>query len=162
MAVMVTACGGPARSIHPTMSTPPPAAAAPQQTITAGQLTFEIPSSWDVEHGTCRCGWGQPDTATLDNGPQQGGVACNCPMESSAAPSGLHLYEGQGGLISGGRLTVINGLRARVELDTSDAALTAVFPEIDQWMTISPDPLSRKIQPIALEKRILATVHGRP
>jgi hypothetical protein len=87
-------------------------------------------------------------------------------MESSDAPSGLHLYEGQAGLISGGSPTVINGLRALVGLDTSNATLTATFPGIDQWITISPAPLSRNpsstLQQVVLEKEILATVRGRP
>ena len=166
MAILVTACGGTARAIDPTTTTRPLGAASLQQAVTAGQLSFKIPSSWTVGHGICRCGWGEPSTATLDNGPQQGGVACNCPLESSDAPSGLHLYEGQTGLISGGTPTVIHGLRALVGLDTSSATLTATFPGIDQWITISSAPLSMslasRLQQLVLEKQILATVQGRP
>lgn len=166
IAVLVAACGGAARSIHPTTTTRPLAAASLPRAVIAGQLTFKIPSSWTVEHGTCRCGWGEPSTATLDNGPQEGGVACSCPMESSDAPSGLHLYEGQAGLISGGKPTEINGLRALVGLDMSKATITATFPGVDQWITISSAPPSRKasdkLQQVALERQILATVHGPP
>jgi hypothetical protein len=170
LAILVTACGGTAGSIRPTTTTTtttrPLAAASLQQVVTAGQLSFRIPSSWTVGHGVCRCGWGEPSTATLDNGPLRGGVACNCPMESSDAPSGLHLYEGQTGLVSGGSPTVIHGLRALVGLDTSNATLTVTFPGIDQWMTISPAPLPRnpssRLEQLVLEKQILATVQGRP
>ena len=166
IAVLVTACGGAARSIHPATTTRPLAAASLQQAVTAGQLSFKIPSSWTVGQGACRCGWGEPSTATLDNGPQRESVACSCPTERSDAPSGLHLYEGQAGLISGGNPTVINGLRALVGLDTSNATLTATFPGVDQWITISPAPLSRnpssQLQQVVLEKQILATVRGRP
>jgi hypothetical protein len=165
IAILVTACGGTARSIHPTTTTRPLVAASLQQVVTAGQLSFRIPSSWTVGHGICRCGWGEPSTATLDNGPQVGGVACSCPMESSDAPSGLHLYEGQTGLTSGGSPTVIHGLRALVGLDTSSATLTATFPGVDQWITIGPAPLSKnlasEIQQLVLERQILATVQGR-
>ena len=164
--ILVTACGGTAGSTHPTTTTRPLAVASLQQVVTTGQLSFRIPSSWTVGHGVCRCGWGEPSTATLDNGPLRGGVACNCPMESSDAPSGLHLYEGQTGLVSGGSPTVIHGLRALVGLDTSSATLTVTFPGFDQWITISPAPLPKnlsiKLQQLVLEKQILATVQGRP
>jgi hypothetical protein len=132
-----------------------------QQVIKAGRLMFKLPHSWAVGYGFCRCAWGKPDTATLENGPQKGGVACNCPAESSTAPSGLHLYEGQSGLISGGRPTVINGLQALVSLDTSNATMTATFPGVSQWITISPGPqsaaVSTRLQQVAVERQILAT-----
>jgi hypothetical protein len=122
---------------------------------------FKIPLWWAVGYGVCRCGWGTPDTATLDNGPQEGGVACNCPNESSNAPSGLHLYEGQSGLTSGGRPAVINDVRALVSLDTSNATMTATFPGVDQWITISPGPqsanVSTRLDQVAIERQILAT-----
>ena len=163
VAVLATACGGAAQSIHPTTTSRPLDAAALQQVVTAGRLTFKVPSAWKVGYGTCRCAWATP---TLDNGPQGGGVACNCPMESSNAPSGLHLCEGQTGLISGGRPTMIDGTRALVGLDTSNATLTATFPGVDQWITIGPGPSSRTAfgnqQQIALEKQILATVKVVP
>ena len=166
VAVLGTACGGAAQSIHPTTTTRPLDAASLQQVVTAGLLTFKVPSSWKVGYGTCRCAWGEPDTATLDNGPQGGGAACNCPTESSDAPSGLHLYEGQTGLISGDRPTMIDGTRALVGQDTSNAMLTATFPGVDQWITIGPAPSSRTAfdnqQQIALEKQILATVKVDP
>jgi hypothetical protein len=166
VAVFGTACGGAAQSIHPTTTTRPLDAASLQRVVTAGRLTFKLPPSWKVGYGTCRCGWGEPDTATLDNGPQGGGVACSCPMDSGNAPSGLHLYEGQSGLTSSGRPTMIDGIQALVGLDTSNATLTATFPGVDQWITISPAPPSRTVssnlQQIALEKQILATVKVVP
>jgi hypothetical protein len=166
VAVLGTACGGAAQSIHPSTTTRPLNASSLQQVVTTGRLTFKLPSTWKVGYGTCRCGWGDPDTATLDNGPQGGGVACSCPMESSNASSGLHLYEGQTGLISGGRPTMIDGIQALVGLDTSNATLTATFPGVDQWITIGPAPSSRTVfgneQQIALEKQILATVKVFP
>lgn len=165
LAVLGTACGGAARSIHSTTTTRLPPAAS-LQGVAAGRLTFKLPSSWRVGYGMCRCGWGEPSTATLDNGPQGGGVACSCPNESGDPPSGLHLYEGHTGLISGGTPTVINGLQALVGLDTSNATMTATFPGVDQWITISPAPPSRtrltNLQQVALEKQILATVEAVP
>jgi hypothetical protein len=167
VALLGAACGGTAQSIHPTTTIRTlDRAASLQQVVIAVQLTFKVPSSWKVGYGTCRCGWGKPDTATLNNGPQGGGVVCHCPMESANAPSGLHLYEGQTGLISGGRPTTINGVHALVGLDMSNATLTATFPGLDQWITIGPGPTSRSDsgshQQIALEKRILATVKVVP
>jgi hypothetical protein len=166
VAVMGTACGGTAQSVHSTTTTRPSAAASRQQVVSAGRLTFALPSTWAVGYGTCRCGWGEPDTATLNNGPQGEGPVCNCPMESSNAPSGLHLYEGQTGLIPGGTPTMINGIQAFVGMDISNASVTATFPGVDQWITISPAPPSRAVsgnrQQIALEKQILATVKSSP
>jgi len=166
VAVLGTACGGPAQSIHPTTTTRPLDTSSLKQVVTAGQLTFRLPSSWKVGHGTCRCGWGNPETAILDNGPQESRALCNCPNESSNAPSGLHLYEGRTGVISGGSPTMIDGTQAFVGLDTSKATLTITFPGIDQWITISPAPPSRtasgKQQQIVLEKQILATVKVVP
>jgi hypothetical protein len=161
IAVLGTACGGVAQSVHSTTTTRPVGSDSLQQVIKAGRLMFKLPLSWAVGYGVCRCAWGSPDTATLDNGPQEGGVACNCPAESSNAPSGLHLYEGQSGFISGGRPTVINDLEALVSLDTSNAIMTATFPGVDQWITISPDPqsanLSTRLHQVAIERQILAT-----
>jgi hypothetical protein len=61
---------------------------------------------------------------------------------------------------------VINGLQALVGLDTSNATMTATFPGVDQWITISPAPPSRtrltNLQQVALEKQILATVEAVP
>jgi len=137
-----------------------------EQVVRAGQLVFSLPSSWAIGYGTCRCGWGEPDTATLDNGPQGGGVACNCPAEGGNAPSGLHLYVGSAGLIPGGKPAVINGLLASVSLDTSTATMTAIFPGVDQWITISPAPASGSLptqeRQVALERQILATVKMNP
>jgi len=142
------------------------ASASLKQVVRAGQLFFKLPTSWAVGHGTCRCGWGTPDTATLDNGSQGGDSACNCPADSGAAASGLHLYEGYGGLIPGGRPTEIGGLLAFVSLDSSTATMTATFPGVDQWITISPAPHSRTysthLQQVALEKQIFATVKVDP
>lgn len=166
VAVLGAACGTAAQSIRPTTKTQPLDAVSLQRLVTAGRLRFRVPSSWRVGYGTCRCGWGVPDTATLDNGPQRGGVACGCPMERGNAPSGLHLYEGQAGLISGGRPTLIDGTQAFVGLDASNSTLTATFPRVDQWITISPAPQSRTAsssrQKVALEKQILATVKVEP
>ena len=89
VAVMGTACGPAAQSVHSTTTTRSLAAASLQQVVADGRLAFKLPSSWVVGFGTCRCGWGEPDTATLNNGPQGGGTVCSCPMESSNAPSGL-------------------------------------------------------------------------
>ena len=117
VAVLATACGGVAQSVHPATTTRPSASAPQQQVVTAGRLTFAVPSSWTVGYGACRCGWGEPGTVTLDNGPQGGGVTCNCPEEAGDAPSGLHLYEGQSGLVPGGTPTTINGIGSLVRLD---------------------------------------------
>ncbi len=91
---------------------------------------------------------------------------CNCPAEGATAPSGLHLYVGSTGLIPGGKPTVINGLQASVSLDTSTATMTATFPGVDQWITISPAPasgsLSTEERQVALETQILATVKMHP
>ncbi len=115
-----------------------------------------------VSHGTCRCGWREPDTATLDNGPQLATAACYCPAEISSAQSALHLYEGQGGLVPGGKSTKINGTQALVLQNQTDATLTATFPSVDQWITVSPAPASKtasgNLQQVSLEKQILATV----
>lgn len=165
VSVLGAACGGVSQSAHST-TTPPPAASPLQQVVTAGQLRFAIPSTWSVGHGTCRCNWGQPSTATLDNGHQVGGVVCSCPAEAADAPSGLHLYEGHGGLVPAGKHTTINGIQSLVELDTSTATLTATFPSVNQWITISPAPPSGTAtsnrQQVALEKLILATVEVVP
>jgi hypothetical protein len=164
VSVLGAACGGVSQSAHPT--TRPRAVTSLQQIVTAGRLRFAIPSSWTVGHGYCRCGWGRPDTATLDNGPQRGGVACNCPAEAGDAPPGLHLYAGQGGLIPSGKRMTINGVQSLVGLDTSTAALTATFPSVNQWITISPAPPSgtatSNLQRVQLEKLILATVKVVP
>ena len=91
---------------------------------------------------------------------------CGCPEESSNALSGLHLYEGHTGLIPGGKPTVINGLQALVSLDTSNGTMTATFPGVDQWITMSPTPpsgtLSTHLRQVALEKQILSTVQVDP
>ena len=161
VSVLGAACGGVSQSARST-TTRPPAANTLQQVVTAGQLRFAIPSTWTVGHGTCRCGWGQPSTATLDNGHQGGGVVCSCPAEGGDAPSALHLYEGRGGLVPGGKPTMINGIQTFVELDTSTATLTATFPSINQWITISPAPPSGTAtsnrRQVALERLILATM----
>jgi hypothetical protein len=166
VASLATACGGAAQSSHPATTTRPAATSSQEQVVTAGQLMLKLPSTWVVGHGTCRCGWGKPDTAMLDNGSQAGGVSCSCPSESSDAPSGLHLYEGQGGLVPSGSATTINGIQALVALDASHATLTATFPDEDQWITISPAPasttVSSKLQQVALEKQILSTVEVAP
>jgi len=89
-----------------------------------------------------------------------------CPEESGTAPSGLHLYEGQSGLVSGGSPTTINGLQAFVALDTSSVTMTVTFPGVGQWMTISAAPAARtrsdEIQQVALERQIVATVEVAP
>ena len=165
-AALGTACGGTTQSAHSTPTTTttrqPPAVTGLQQEVTAGRLRFTIPSSWTVGYGTCRCNWGAPDTAMLDNGHQNGGVLCSCPAESTTAPSALHLYEGQGGLAPGGRPTELNGVRATVATDPSTATLTATFPGVDQWITIGPAPSSTSgsitAQQADQEREILATV----
>jgi len=166
VSVLGAACGGVSQSAHPTTTTRPTAVTSLQQVVTAGRLMFAIPSTWTVGHGVCRCGWGHPNTATLDNGDQGGGVTCSCPSEASDAPSGLHLYEGQGGLVPGGGPTTVNGIQSLVGLDASTATLTATFPSVDQWITIRPAPPSRTatgtLQQVALEKLILATVKVVP
>lgn len=167
VAVLATACGAAKQSVHPTTTTTRAPAGVPlRKVVTAGRLTFRIPSSWTVGYGTCRCGWGKPDTATLNNGPQRAGVVCNCPAEAGDAPSGLHLYEGQAGLVSGGTPTTINGIRSLVGLSPATAALTATFPGVDEWITINAAPASSTAsgtqQQVALEKEILATVKAFP
>lgn len=161
IAVLGAACGGGVQSVHSTTATRPPTSIPLPQVIRAGRLMFKLPLSWAVSHGVCRCAWGLPDTATLDNGPEEGGVACNCPEESSDAPSGLHLYEGDSGLTSDGKPTVINDLQAVVSLDTSTATMTASFPAINQWITISPGPqpaeVATRLHQVAIERQILAT-----
>jgi hypothetical protein len=143
------------------MTTRPKPLAWLQQVVRTGQLTFKLPSSWEVGYGTCRCGWGTPDTATLDNGPQAGEVSCSCPEEAANAPSGLHLYKGSRGLIPGGTPTVINGLRVLVSRDTSNATMTATFAGVDQWIA-DPAPSSESVSTLrrraAIEQGILATV----
>src|SRR5664280_728171 len=165
IAILGSACGA-VQSNHSSTTTRSPPTASLQQVVTSGRLTFRLPSSWTVGYGTCRCGWGKPDTATLNNGPQGGGVTCSCPLERSDAPSGLHLYEGQSGLISGGKPTMINGIHTLVGLNTSSATLTATFPGVDQWITISPAPSSRTasstLQQVAQERQILAAVTAAP
>ena len=103
-----------------------------------------------------------PEQLPLDNGPQEANAGCSCPYESANEPTGLHLYEGLSGLISGGSPTVINGLQAFVSLDASNATMAATFPGVDQWTTISAAPRARtalsNLQQVALEKQILATV----
>lgn len=93
-------------------------------------------------------------------------MLCGCPMESATAASGLHLYEGSTGLIPGGKPAVINGLQALVSVNTSTATMTATFPGVDQWITISPAPLpgtlSTQLRQAALERQILATVKSDP
>jgi hypothetical protein len=106
-----------------------------------------------------------PNTATLDNGPEEGGVACGCPEEAGDGPSGLHLYEGESGLSPDGKSELINGLQAVVSLDTSNATLTATFPAINQWVAISPGPqsadASTRLRQVTIEKQILATFRAR-
>ena len=84
VAVLGTACGGAAQTTHPstsgpstsssvttrptTTSRPSPPSDLPR-VVTAGRLTFDLPSSWTVGYGTCRCGWGEPGTATLGQRP---------------------------------------------------------------------------------------------
>jgi len=61
---------------------------------------------------------------------------------------------------------MINGIQSLVGLDTSTATLTATFPSVNQWITISPAPPSGTAtsnrQQVALEKLILATVKMVP
>ncbi len=87
-------------------------------------------------------------------------------MELATAASGLHLYEGSTGLLPGGKAEVINGLQALVSLDTATATMTATFPGVDQWITISPAPLSGTpsvgLRQMALETQILAAVKSDP
>ncbi len=87
-------------------------------------------------------------------------------MEEADAASGLHLYEGSTGLIPGGKPEVINGLQALVSVDTTTATMTATFPGVDQWITISPAPPpgtpSARLRQLALETQILATVKSDP
>jgi len=165
VAMLGTACGAATRSTSRT-TTRPLAPASLRHVVTSGRLTFSIPSTWAVGYGACRCGWGEPGTATLGNGPQTGAVVCNCPDEPVASPSGLHLYEGQDGLVPGGTPATVNGVSCMVRLDTSTATLTATFPGIDQWITIGPAPTSSsrsgKLRQVALEKEILATVKIAP
>lgn len=159
IALLGTACGGVAQSVHSTTTTRP--AGPLQRVVEAGRLTFKLPLSWAVGDGLCRCAWGIPNTATLYNGPQEGGVVCSCPEMSDNASSGLHLYEGQGGLVAGGRPTVINNLHAFVSMDTSNATLVATFPSVDQWITIAPGPqsasASTRSHQVAVERQILST-----
>ena len=166
IALMGAACGEAGQSARPSTTTRPRALASLQQVVRTGRLTFKLPSSWVVGYGVCRCGWGTPDTATLDNGPQTEQVICNCPAVSDNAPSGLHLYEGSTGLIPGGKPTVINGLRVLVSVDTSNATATATFPGVDQWITIEPAPRSESrstlLQQAAIEMDILTTVNLNP
>jgi hypothetical protein len=60
----------------------------------------------------------------------------------------------------------INGNRSLVGLDTSTATLTATFPTVNQWITISPAPAAgtatTNLQQVELEKLILATVKVVP
>jgi hypothetical protein len=166
IAVLAAACGGGTESVHSTTTTRPQPSVSLPQVITAGSLTFRLPQSWAVSHGVCRCGWGIPDTATLDNGPEQGGEECGCPEESTDVPSGLHLYEGEAGFDSDGKPTVINDLHAVVLVDASRAIVTATFPSIDQWVTISPGPQSAdgptRQHQVAIERQILATMRVKP
>ena len=179
IAVLGTACGGAVQSTHPATTHPatthpatttrPIATSDLQQVVSAGRLTFALPSSWAVGYGTCRCGWGAPGTATLGNGQQTPGVMCSCPMESGTAPSALHLYEGHGGLVPGGIPTEIHGVRVLVALDPSTATLSATYPVVDQWITIGPAPQSTSgsvtAQQVALERQVLesvAVVPGSP
>jgi hypothetical protein len=165
VSVLGAACGGVSQSADPT-TTRPPTVTSLKQVVTDGQLRFAVPSTWTVGHGVCRCGWGQPNTATLGNGVQEGGVACGCPLEGGDVSTGLHLYEGQGGLVQGGKPMTINGIRSLVGLDTSTATLTATFPTVNQWITISPAPAAgtatTNLQQVELEKLILATVKVVP
>jgi len=166
VAVIGAACGGAAQSVPQTTTIRPVTSVSLEQAVRAGQLILQLPASWSVGSGTCRCGWGIPDTATLDNGPQAGGVLCSCPMESATAASGLHLYEGSTGLIPGGKPEVINGLQALVSVDPSTATVTATFPGVDQWITISPAPpavtLSTRQGQVVLETQILAAIKSDP
>ncbi len=87
-------------------------------------------------------------------------------MERADVASGLHLYEGSTGLIPGGEPQVINGLQALVSVDATTATVTATFPGVDQWITISPapppgTPSARRGQ-VALETQILETVKSDP
>jgi len=161
LAVWGTACGGVVQSVHSTTTTRPVGSDSLHQVIKAGQLIFKVPLSWAVGYGACRCAWGVPNTATLNNGPQEGGVACSCPEMSDNAPSGLHLYEGHSGLVAGGRPTVINDLHALVSMDTSNETVVATFPSVDQWVTIGPGPqsanTSTRLNQVAIERQILAT-----
>ena len=83
-------------------------------------------------------------------------------MEAADAPSGLHLYEGSSGLVLAGRTEDVHGLTVDVWSDPGTAQLRAAFPTLDQWMTISPEPLSRDPGTTqgqaALEREIVATV----
>ena len=169
IAALATACGGAGQADRstttttaPTTTTRPSTGGELRQVVSVGRLKFSVPSSWTVGHGTCRCNWGAPGTATLDNGHQSGGVECSCPMESGTAPSALHLYEGQGGLTAGGTPTVINGARVLVVTDPTTATLTATVPGVDQWITIGPGPPSTSASvtadQVAQERAILASV----
>jgi hypothetical protein len=168
LSAAAAACGSGPTAVQPP-STPlravPPAL---HQVVHAGRLTFRVPSSWSVGFGTCRCGWGTPDTVTLDNGRQddRGRVSCSCPEESADAPSGLHLYEGTSGLVRTGRTEVVHGLAVEVSSDPATARLSVAFPTLDQWITIAPAPSSRDRATTrgqsALERAILATVQAAP
>jgi len=164
--LLLAACGGgTTNGSAPTSSTRPAQLGSAEMAVTAGRLTFTVPSSWTVGYGECRCGWGTPDSATLGNGHLAPGVLCSCPAEAADAPSGLHLYEGTGGLTSGGSPTRIHGVAARVELDTATAGLTVTFPGLDQWITVGPAPTGDAATTrgqVQVERQILASVRPAP
>ncbi len=128
LAVIGAACGGAARSLPPTTTIRPVTSASLEQVVRAGQLVLQLPSSWSVGSGICRCGWEHP-TGNVGQRPAGGGVLCSCSMEEADAASGLHLYEGSTGLIQGGKPEVVNGLQALVSVDTTTATMTATFRE---------------------------------
>src|ERR1700722_16964767 len=95
LAVWGTAFGGVVQSVHSTTTTRPVGSDSLHQVIKAGQLILKVPLSWALGSGTCRLAWGVSNTATPNNGPQEGGLACSCPEMSDNASFALHLFEGR-------------------------------------------------------------------
>jgi hypothetical protein len=159
--VLVAGCGGSpsANGTSSTTTRPVPTAGHRQtQTLTQGGIRFDVPATWAVAHGTCRCPTDR-STATLDNGSETPGVLCFCPNFRRAAPRVVALYAGSTGTVPGGRpVRTRGGLTAQVSVDATTASTTAVFPASGDWILVGPvEPGSSRVRTaqIALEQEIV-------
>ena len=151
---------GGASSIAPTRA--PIASMASTQTIVWQGLRLSIPSKWIVGSGVCRCGWGPPGSAILNNGPENSTPLCSCPPELTDSPSAIHLYAGLGRLSGIGRVVYEHGIRALVDYDRRTARFRIEVPSKNLWISMSPAPASKRASTVAyqasLERQIFLSI----
>lgn len=156
--VAAAGCGGGSAS-GPTTTSARPAPA--WQTLTQGDIHFQVPASWPVARGVCRCPLDR-SSATIDNGGEEASGGCNCPAFEAVGPGDtrpLDLYAGTVGALPGGRLVrTRGGLTAQVVVDTTLATTTAIFPASGNWIIVGPlrpGSSRERAAQLALERKIV-------